>query len=183
MAVVHRAELKPAKLDLIAAWLPTQEWFRNGGPAEREATFRLDDPAGEVGIETFVVRSGSSLFHVPLTYRGAPLEGGRLVGELEHSVLGHRWVYDGPSDPVYVATTTEAIVTGGHEVEMFLADGQHVPQPAWAAKVAGSGLAPDAAAGELVIARLLPADAPAGAPTLDATWAGLDGTLTLAWLA
>lgn len=182
MAIVHRAELKPAKLDLISAWLPTQDWFRDSGHVEREATFRLDDPAGEVGIETFIVRAGESLFHVPLTYRDAPLEGGRLVGELEHSVLGHRWVYDGPSDPVYTATTKAAIVSGAHEVELYFADGQHVPRPAWAASVTGSGLPEDAEAWDLVIARLLPAAVPHGAQTLDASWAGLEGTLALAWL-
>nr|WP_245617138.1 hypothetical protein [Knoellia subterranea] len=39
-------------------------------------TFRLDDPAGEVGMECFLFGSagGSTLF-VPLTYRGAPLAG------------------------------------------------------------------------------------------------------------
>jgi len=34
---------------------------------------------------------------VPLTYRGAPLDGAEdaLVGTTEHGVLGRRWVYDG----------------------------------------------------------------------------------------
>jgi hypothetical protein len=39
---------------------------------------------------------------VPLTYRGAPLEGAgdALVGITEHGVLGQRYVYDGTYDPV-----------------------------------------------------------------------------------
>ncbi|MDQ5975298.1 MAG: hypothetical protein QG661_2507 [Actinomycetota bacterium] len=123
MAIVHRAELTPTKLELLAAWLPTQAFFEDGGPIDRVATFRLDDPAGEVGVETFIVSSGHRLFHVPMTYRSSPVDDGVLIGEMEHSVLGHRFVYDGPSDPVYVAVTTEAIVTGAQDVDMFFADG------------------------------------------------------------
>jgi hypothetical protein len=182
MAIVHPATLTPGKLDLATAWLPTQSWFIDSGPLEIAATFRLDDPAGEVGIETFIVRSGTQLFHVPVTYRSAPLPGGVLVGELEHSVLGHRWVYDGPSDDVYVSTTTSAITTAGREVEMFLADGTPVPRPDSVARVSGSGLADGAAAGELVIARALPVEAPAGAATLTATWSGQPTPTALAWL-
>lgn len=182
MAVVHRAEITPGKLDLLAAWLPGQEWFSDDGPLERVATFRFDDPAGQVGLETFLVRSGMFTFHVPLTYRDAPLDGGTLIGELEHSALGHRWVYDGPSDPVYVAATTDAIASGAHDVEMFYADGEHVPRPPWIAHAVGSGR-PDRAAGDrLVVARALPADVPAGAATLDVDGGGLDTTVTVAWL-
>ena len=139
MAIVHRAELKPTKLELLAAWLPTQAFFEDGGPIDRVATFRLDDPAGEDGVETFIVSSGDRLFHVPMTYRSSPVDDGVLIGEMEHSVLGHRFVYDGPSDPVYVAVTTEAIVTGAQDVDMFFADGTPVPRPEWVARAVGSG--------------------------------------------
>lgn len=182
MALIHDAELKPAKLELLAAWLPTRDWFGEDGPVEREAAFRLDDPAGEVGIETFVVRSGAFRFHVPLTYRGRPLAEGTLVGELEHSVLGHRWIYDGPSDPVYRAVATDVIASGGHEVDAFFADGTKAPRAAWAASVTGTGLAAGRAPGELVVARALPAPVPSGAAALIATWAGLDAEVALAWL-
>lgn len=180
MAIVHKADLRPSKLELLSAWLPSQDWYTGSAEVDREATFRLDDPAGEVGIETFIVRSGAAVFHVPLTYRGAPLDGGRLVGELEHSVLGHRWVYDGPSDPVYVATTRAAIVEGGHEVGMEFADGTVVPPQEWSATVTGSG--PDDASGTLHVVRAIPAAAPAGAATLTGTWHGCDGPVILAWL-
>nr|WP_257910073.1 phosphotransferase [Janibacter limosus] len=51
------------------------------------------------------------VYRVPLTYRDAPLEGAEaaLVGEMEHSVLGHRWVYDAPHDPVYVTQLLELL--------------------------------------------------------------------------
>ena len=180
MAIVHRADLKPSKLELLAAWLPTQVWYDGTESVERVATFRFDDPEGEVGIETFIVGSGGSLCHVPLTYRAAPLEGGRLVGELEHSVLGHRWVYDGPSDPVYVAVTTATIVEGGHEVGMEFADGTVVPPQDWSASVSGSGA--DDVTGSLEVARMLPGAAPAGAGVLTGTWQGQEEPAALAWL-
>ena len=49
-----------------------------------------------------LVRVGDGPTHqVPLTYRGAPLDGGDgwLVGTAEHSVLGRRWVYDARGTP------------------------------------------------------------------------------------
>jgi len=85
-------------------------------------SYRFDDPAGEVGIETFVVRAGGSLLQIPLTYRGAPLDFGDewLVGTMEHSVLGSRWVYDGCGDPVYAEALATAILTGGTQAEEFV---------------------------------------------------------------
>ncbi|HET9647974.1 MAG TPA: hypothetical protein VFP34_07055, partial [Microlunatus sp.] len=56
--------------------------------------------------------------------RDAPLTGGpEPVDTLEHSVLGRRWVYDGPFDPVYVAAVTTAILTGGTEAALESPDG------------------------------------------------------------
>lgn len=111
MAVIHHTTLKPTKLELLSSWLPTRPWY--AGPGEPALTkaggFRLDDPEGEVGIEFMVATdaSGPAPVHylVPLTYRGAPLDGAEkaLVGTMEHGVLGPRWVYDGPHDPVLVA--------------------------------------------------------------------------------
>jgi hypothetical protein len=125
MALLYRAELRPGKLELLNAWLPTRPWYR--GPAapelRRVASYRFDDPAGEVGIETFIVRGGDGpLLQVPLTYRGAPLEFGDewLVGTTEHSVLGRRWVYDGCGDPVYADALASAILTGGGQAEEFI---------------------------------------------------------------
>ena len=44
-------------------------------------------------------------YHVPVTYRGAPLAGAEaaLLGTSEHGVLGRRWIYDAAQDPVAVA--------------------------------------------------------------------------------
>jgi hypothetical protein len=64
------------------------------------------------------------VLQVPLTYRGAPLHGGErsLVGMMEHSVLGTRWVYDAVGDPVYLATMAAAALTGGTQAELYLDD-------------------------------------------------------------
>jgi hypothetical protein len=125
MALLYQAEIRPSKLELIAAWLPTRPWYE--GPPEptvdRVAACRFDDPAGEVGVETILVRVGDGpTYHVPLTYRGEPLEGGEgsLVGTTEHSVLGKRWVYDACGDPVYVAAVTGAVLGLVHQAEEFL---------------------------------------------------------------
>jgi hypothetical protein len=109
MAVIHHTTLKPSKLELLADWLPLQPWYvATGRPVAlaKAGGFRLDDPRGEVGIEFMVVTDaadeGPVSYHVPLTYRGAPLAGAEhaLVGQAEHGVLGQRWVYDGVHDPV-----------------------------------------------------------------------------------
>ncbi|MGX1544617.1 maltokinase N-terminal cap-like domain-containing protein [Streptomyces adustus] len=112
MAVIHQTVLTPTKLELLASWLPTRPWYR-GGTGEPDLAkaggFRLDDPQGEVGIEFLVVTDASgaesAAYLVPLTYRGAPLDGAEhaLVGTMEHGVLGRRWAYDGCHDPVLVA--------------------------------------------------------------------------------
>lgn len=112
MAVIHKTTLTPTKLELLASWLPAQPWYRGAGRAPdlaRAGGFRLDDPRGEVGLEFMVVADGPgdrpAAYHVPLTYRGAPLAGadGALIGTAEHGVLGRRWIYDGAHDPVLVA--------------------------------------------------------------------------------
>ncbi|MFS4095133.1 maltokinase N-terminal cap-like domain-containing protein [Streptomyces sp. AF1A] len=112
MAVIHHTTVTPTKLELLTDWLPTRPWYRGGPDApvlEKSGGFRLDDPEGEVGIEFMVVRDASGgepvVYLVPLTYRGAPLEGAdhALIGTMEHGVLGRRWAYDGCHDPVLVA--------------------------------------------------------------------------------
>ena len=97
------------------------------------AAYRFDDPAGEVGIETLLVRAGAGPVHqVPLTYRGAPLPGADewLVGTMEHSVLGTRWVYDACGDPVYAAALADAVLAGsGQAEEYFEVDGRREVRP------------------------------------------------------
>ncbi|MBO3737978.1 CG0192-related protein [Actinoplanes flavus] len=145
MALLHKATIVPTKLELLAGWLPGRSW---GGdePVERVAAARFDDPAGEVGIETIIIRAGAGpLLHVPLTYRGAPLAGAEdfLIGTTEHSVLGTRWVYDAVGDPVYLAQLAETIRSAGREAaEEVEADGVRVPRdPDLALRGSGAGAA------------------------------------------
>lgn len=109
MAVIYKTTLTPSKLELLESWLPSQPWYSGAGRELAKAGgFRLDDPDGEVGIEFMVITEGSGdrtiSYHVPLTYRAAPLGGVEqaLIGTAEHGVLGQRWVYDGTHDPVLV---------------------------------------------------------------------------------
>jgi hypothetical protein len=124
MALLHRADLRPTKLEMISGWLPGRRWHQTAaGQLDRVAAFRFDDPAGSVGIETMLVRYGDGpVHHVPLTYRDAPMPGcdAWLVGTTEHSVLGKRWVYDAVGDPVYLAALACAIIDGTGEAEEFI---------------------------------------------------------------
>jgi hypothetical protein len=130
MALLHEATISPRKDELVDPWLRSRPWW--DGEAERApvGSFRLDDPAGEVGIECFLFGSatGSTLF-VPVTYRGAPLSGtDGPLGTMEHSVLGTRYVYDACVDPVFVATVLHTIRSGGRQADLVLrrADGTEV---------------------------------------------------------
>jgi hypothetical protein len=105
MAIVYpSATIRPTKRELLETVL--------GEAVEVLGSYRFDDPAGEVGVEAFVVRRGEQLQHVVFTYRDAPLEGGaaRLVSTMEHSELGPRWVYDGATDPVALDCFRRAIL-------------------------------------------------------------------------
>ena len=144
MALLHRAELRPSKIELLQGWVPSRPWFAGeiGADLTSVGAFRFDDPAGEVGVETLLVRAGDGpVLQVPLTYRGAPLVGGEqwLVGTMQHSVLGPRWVYDGVGDPVYVQTVATAALTGGRQADLYVdVDGERVTREP-TARVAGSG--------------------------------------------
>ena len=197
MALLHRAEIRPTKLELLATWLPEQPWFRGGTGAEveRVAAYRFDDPAGQVGIETMLVRVGEGPVHqVPLTYRGAPLPGAddRLVGTMHHSVLGERWVYDGCGDPVYAAALADAILAGtGQAEEFFEVDGRREVRPpnmtvavdgtaaAGAPADGGERIATDTA--DLAVLRRPAEDAALTGPVLTGTWPGQPTPLPLAY--
>jgi hypothetical protein len=122
MATIHTGTtMAPTKLELLTDWLPRQPWYLGDGAApqlSRAGGFRLDDPAGEVGIEFMVVGDGGTTYFVPLTYRAAPLAGAEasLIGTSEHGVLGTRWIYDAAHDPVAVTQLLE-FVRGGVEAQ------------------------------------------------------------------
>ncbi|HEX3751910.1 MAG TPA: 1,4-alpha-glucan branching protein [Streptosporangiaceae bacterium] len=159
MAVIHHTTLTPGKLDLLAAWLPRQPWYRTGdGAAEltRAGGFRLDDPDGQVGLEFMVVTDATTdtAYLVPATYRDHELPSASegLIGTAEHGVLGHRWVYDGAHDPVLVAQLV-ALIQGRAEPQAQSVTGTPDPtvttgSPAAAGPLAASGAATVASTGE-----------------------------------
>lgn len=194
MALLHKATLTPSKLELLTAWLPTRPWFGSEADLKQAGAYRFDDPAGEVGLEAFILEVGDgSVVHVPLTYRAAPVAGAEefLVGTTEHSVLGSRWVYDGCGDPVWVAQMADAILTGAPQAEELVeVEGGLVPrEPTATVRGSGSGntpvVVPDtlscdddgpttvvrADGLELVVVRVLGAEVPAE-QTLTGSWAG-----------
>src|SRR6476659_4368350 len=128
MALFHRATITPTKAELIADWAPTQPWGPSAaGPVDVIGSYRFDDPNGRVGMETHLVAAEGALLQVPLTYRDEPLAGaeGALITEMQHSVLGTRWVYDGLRDPRFVVLLAGVAMTGqGEALGMAVYDGR-----------------------------------------------------------
>lgn len=145
MALLHDATISPRKDEIVGPWLRTRPWWDGLTDRGPVGTFRLDDPAGQVGIECFLFGSatGSTLF-LPVTYRGAPLPaaGAALLGTMEHSALGTRYVYDACADPVFVATVLDTIRSGARQADLLLrrADGTEVVREP-TATVRGAGAA------------------------------------------
>ncbi|MCX4782775.1 maltokinase N-terminal cap-like domain-containing protein [Streptomyces sp. NBC_01264] len=165
MAMIYKTTMKPGKTELLTAWLPTRPWYASTGHApelDRSGGFRLDDPEGEVGIEFMVLTDHSggreTSYLVPLTYRGAPLDGAgaALVGTSEHGVLGTRWIYDGAHDPVLVGQL------------LALLQGRAVAQDQCDSGVSDPSVTPWFAGPEL------PADLPRGRPDVTDTARGTD---------
>ena len=125
VAILHRADLRPTKLELLGGWLPAQSWYAGAEHSQLVAVgaYRFDDPLGEVGIETHLIcADGGPILQVPLTYRGAPLPGGErlLIGTMQHSVLGQRWVYDACADPTYATALTAVILGSATQAEEYV---------------------------------------------------------------
>lgn len=172
MAIIHQATINPTKAELLTTVL--------GGPVEVVGSYRFDDPAGEVGIEGFVVRCDDALRHVLLTYRGAPLEGegARLLSTMEHSVLGGRWVYDGTTDHVAVECFRRAIAGQQEQAALEIwSDGQLVKTLDPSVTLSARGGTGGAAGDVRFVAELDSSLAPTGGPSLVATWADGDAVI------
>ena len=128
MALFHLATVSPTKSDLIADWAPTQSWGPPvDAPIQVIGSYRFDDPDGRVGMETHLVSAGDLLLQVPLTYRDEPLDGAEdaFIVEMQHSVLGTRWVYDGLGDPRFVIMLAAVAMTGqGEALGLAVYDGR-----------------------------------------------------------
>lgn len=131
MAVIDEAELTPGVYELLAGWLPARPWGGSGDP-ERVGAYRFDDPGGEVGIETHVVRVGDRVLQIPVTYRAGKPFGmdQHLIGSVEHPGLGTRYVFDACGDHVYLTALATTVLTGGEQAPVVVtqASGLELPQ-------------------------------------------------------
>jgi hypothetical protein len=201
MATIHSGTtMVPTKLELLAEWLPRQPWYRSTGrppQLRRAGGFRLDDPAGEVGIEFMVVGDGEeTAYVVPMTYRAAPLAGADdvLIGTSEHGVLGTRWIYDAAHDPVAVAQLLDFLcgrVEAQHQSRSDTPDpsvgrrwtssgGLTAPSPLRVSDDPGRTtveVAGDAGPLSLDLVRVLSGDDTAGHGSVEADWTRSDGTV------
>lgn len=133
MARFHPATLEPSKAEMVATLTAAPRW---GRPADAEVTvigaYRFEDPDGRIGMEAHLVEAGGALLHVPLSYRDAPLDGADdgFVGEMHHSALGTRYVYDGLVDPIFVTMFAAVAMTGqGEALGMVHHDGRWIVAP------------------------------------------------------
>lgn len=109
--------LTPGFDSFLPGWIARQRWYRAKGrepELELVGLLRYQDPAGEVGIQTWLLRDAvtAAVYQVPLTYRGAPADHleHALVATAEHSELAPRWIYDGCHDPVGARAIVETIL-------------------------------------------------------------------------
>ena len=92
-----------------------QPWYEGTGvPTLTPIGFiRIEDPDGEVGMESHLVSDGQTLYHLPMTYRGRPLAADTgLITTAHHSVLGPRWIYDAEHDPLWIAEVLRLVASG-----------------------------------------------------------------------
>lgn len=149
MAIIHQATLSPSKLELLTAHVQSVPALAGhvSGELRQVGAYRFDDPAGQVGIETHLLTSDSGeTLQVPVVYRNEALDGAEqsLLGTMQHSVLGERFVYDACIDPIYIGELVRTIVTGGSEVAEIVEtpEGQVPRDPS--VNVRGSGAAGNA---------------------------------------
>jgi hypothetical protein len=198
--IYNTATLTPSKIELLTGWVAAQPWAAglDAGSLEAVGAYRFDDPAGEVGMETHLVRTADNrLLQVPVTYRGAPLPDAPLVGQTEHSVLGTRWVYDACADPVYALALITTVLTGGHEAELEFDGSSERMRGRTQVNGTGNASAPAVVdsvswanhgavttirvgAHEVSVRRVLDADFPTDGATLTGTWPGQDDPVVLA---
>ncbi len=124
IAQIHDAVLNPTKEQISTTF---------GGFVELLGSYRLVDPGDEVGIEVLIGTDlDGRIVQLPLTYRPGELDPEHTLTEMEHNILGHRWVSNALGDPVAVTQLLRTILAGDDGAEF--SDGT----PA-ALEIAGSG--------------------------------------------
>lgn len=180
MAILHRATITPGKLELIEEWLGDD--LAGDSELSQVASYRFDDPDGEVGIEALLVTRGGPVRQVVLTYRAAPLAGAdeHLITTMEHSALGRRWVYDAQGDPVAVAAYQRALAGQQEQAALEIWDGDTLVgtrEPTVELSVRNPASSPDGL--DVHLSTDLAATEAAG-PTLVARWEGGEGIVARA---
>lgn len=134
MALIYDAELSPTKPEIIQKVIADKDWFK-GSPAEvtPKAAYRFDDPKGVSGFEIHIVADAAgNLYQIPLSYRPAPFDAAEagFITQMEHSVLGTRYIYDATFDPEFHDLLASALNgdVGQAEELLFLTKGtfQHL---------------------------------------------------------
>ncbi|KQB86862.1 maltokinase N-terminal cap-like domain-containing protein [Corynebacterium lowii] len=112
--VYSDATLEPGKPEFQRRFLLSEGLLREGEAHTQQAAWRLIDPEGQVGMEVTIVSVGERLFQVPLTYRPEPLPADvPTLGEMAHSVLGTRYIYDARRDPAFRDALNAVVREGG----------------------------------------------------------------------
>jgi hypothetical protein len=125
MATLHSATLIPSKLEMLSAYLPIQSWFNgsSGSALSVLGAYRFDDPEGEVGIETHILATSTgAVIQMPLTYRSGPVTGADpwLLGTMEHSVLGRRWIYNACTELVYARELARTMLEASPQARLMV---------------------------------------------------------------
>lgn len=170
MAILHRATVTPTKSELVESCLDRQPWA-GAGEIETIGSYRFDDPEGQVGVEAILVRRAGRILQVPMTYRAAPLADAQahLIGTMDHSALGPRWIYEAATDPVAVDCFTRALMGEQQQATLQVYDGDELvavrdPVVRIRREAGGPG-----SVGEVRLAQVL-GDELDGAERLVATW-------------
>lgn len=140
MAIIHKATLSPSKLELIADYLPKQPWFIRRANRSWWAPTALTIPPVKSESKPTSSQPATASTRFPSATAATSLAGANdwLIGTMDHSVLGKRWVYDACADPVYIKALATAILTGQKEAEQFV-DGESQPRPS-TVSVQGTGM-------------------------------------------
>jgi len=165
--------MDPPFYEFLPRWLAGQPWYGGRGRPRPIGFLRLQDPAGEVGIETHIVAEAGVTYQLPLTYRGRPLPGVTAIATSWHSELGRRWIYDGEPDPVW-QQVYRSLITEHQQVESN--SGTELQVSAW-------GFGPAAVApGTVVAVRRLKSETPSsGSSGVMGRWAGLTEGVLARW--
>lgn len=112
--IFFNAELDPGKEHFQRAFLQNAGKLAEDEKFDVHSAWRMVDPDGVVGMEIFLaeIPGQQALVQIPVTYRPKPLGpelDGALLGKMQHSELGERWVYDARQDPVFQRELTRTI--------------------------------------------------------------------------